>query len=1296
MQDLAIGNLCTLHFRTHLLGGARSGAGVSRRETFHATKFNSVTGRFPSKHPEITLRYIEDHEKSRDHRRCLRLFEQRRRILLPSTSGAVSGSHPQAPRNSHSQAAIVHEPLLDILSDIASDQQPLASEYDPTTDRLDWDPSFRFQHQRSHQADQLAKLAGWLKEYLLDGGAVDRDSDDEDVDEDHLDSDIEGVPVMQSRSGPLTRNRDLSEVEQDSPWYPWPNKECCVLDILRHLPRCAFSERQNSAIHWAMRMLGLHYVPTQRTMKDVEHAIQHVCGVDSIRYAGALSHVYYVNDFARLVAQELANPWVRPHLRFLPQDSGARLLEAWQGKRWLEEMDPELLTPMVRSNDQDFFIYEPTFLKNGQVCMPVCWFTRDTDIVGRVYPMSMTDRGWVVHEYTTYEVNSKDLLLAFPQLARTHHYHGLCDPCIIEGSQEVHGGPIKPWIRTTPRQGNRWRAKAQGHRVVAFPVWLYCDDTSGNVSKKWNKHNSFLFTAAGLPRRFVHREFNVHFLCTSNIAPPLEMLDGIVQQLKECQSDGVWAWDCKNMEMVLVIPSVFAMLGDNPMQSKIACHIGLMGKLFCRACWVSNGAADEENPLASRDAVADDCVIDPDVCEDMGSETSSIHSAMSNAAGTRKKAPETFAQIVDRVKRFVEIGRMRTKAETQQILASQFDCARHVGGQTMFKKQRTITGIKDTFQAFFTDKLFAISTNPVWRIKDFDPHSDTPVEILHVILLGFVKYLWRDAISCLKDQQKAVLIARLNCFNVSGLGISKLAGSTLVTYSGSLTGRDFRAVAQAAPFVLHDLLDAEAIAVWQALGNLIPMVWQPEIEDIDVYLPRLKTAIDYFLDCTCRLTPRWFNKPKFHIILHLLDHIRRFGPAMLFATEGFESYNAIIRSHSILSNHHAPSRDIARLMASSNHVRHLLCGGFFPRDKPAMSDGNSAQAPAGSVDGSPWIRATANCLIERWRSIGLAPQEFLNEQHFAEVLLRFPAPKEELMLEKTAGDCHGLGKMKTWNQTMASNHTRGLGYSNSQLFRTPESVKLVNGDACKVGDWVVWREEVLAQPPTLYWRIGEVYEILQAVGSHADIHGKANWILVRCAIVGDRSEDYQMPRVEIMDEYVAVDVAAVSCTANVQHNCVKNRCKISRSRPVYQERELTSQQSDGVHHVKPFDCILNTAQMRDAAKINPFRIPVPSLNHDTVIHAAAVQEIEVVKHRQQTQASTRPSRKGKAPAGHPITSEHVHETSVYSPNMARARRSSLRTSMTLQEVRFNLDSPQVPSPHYGSFQVSEYSYGPNA
>ena len=70
-----------------------------------------------------------------------------------------------------------------------------------------------------------------------------------------------------------------------------------------------------------------------------------------------------------------------------------------------------------------------------------------------------------------------------------------------------------------------------GCPVYAFPIWLYCDDTSGNTAKHWNKHNSFLFIPAGLLCKHIHLEYNVHFLSTSNLVKPLEMAEEIVDKI---------------------------------------------------------------------------------------------------------------------------------------------------------------------------------------------------------------------------------------------------------------------------------------------------------------------------------------------------------------------------------------------------------------------------------------------------------------------------------------------------------------------------------------------------------------------------------------------------------------------------------------------------------------------------------------------------------------------------------------------------------------------------------------------
>ena len=81
-----------------------------------------------------------------------------------------------------------------------------------------------------------------------------------------------------------------------------------------------------------------------------------------------------------------------------------------------------------------------------------------------------------------------------------------------------------------------------------------------------------------------------------------------------------------------------------------------------------------------------------------------------------------------------------------------------------------------------------------------------------------------------------LLITRVSSIDVSGLGLSPLAGHTLVQYAGSLTGRDFRAITQVAPFVLYDLVPADCYAAWIAMSKLIPLIWQHIIPDIDYHI----------------------------------------------------------------------------------------------------------------------------------------------------------------------------------------------------------------------------------------------------------------------------------------------------------------------------------------------------------------------------------------------------------------------------------------------------------------------------
>ncbi|KAL1698388.1 hypothetical protein EV121DRAFT_218261 [Schizophyllum commune] len=1006
--------------------------------------------------------------------------------------------------------------------------------------------------------------------------------------------------------------------EEGNPWYPWPNKQTCVLDILRHLPRCSFSRKQNAAIHWALQALGVENLPSDRSMDEIDSLLQRMCGIRSVRHEGKLGHVYYVNDLAGIIAQEMANPNVRDKLHFYPEDTAPCVSEAWQAERWLHELDPALTTPMVRKGNQDFYIYEPTLMRDRSVCMPIRWFMRGTATYAQAWRMravqSNGTSGWLVLNDNIVTMSLDNALLSLPHFADSYFYHDLADPSNILGkpcSCTDHSGHRNtPWTLTDPRVGNPWRQKSKGHRSVAFPTWLYCDDTSGNVSKKWNKHNSFLFTAAGLPREEVHKESNIHFLCTSNIAAPLEMLDGVVEHIEHAQQDGIWVWDAIWKELVLVIPSVLAFLGDNPMQSEMACHIGFRGRLFCRMCKVS-GASDGADE-ADEDASAPPADVDSDA-----SESNRTHTTKG-----KKRADETMEDLMKRVENFMKMGEPRSRSETEAELASQFTQACSAGGKTAYKRMKTESGVKDTFLEQLLERygVFAASTrkgrskrnrqddvdkivkdlphpctSPIWRIRDLDPHRDTPVEILHTVLLGFVKYFWRDALTRVKKADHATLINRLSSIDVSGLNVPPLSGHTLVTYGRSLTGRDFRVLAQVAPFVLQGLIEDDRLRAWVSLSAVVTLVWRPEISDINGYIAKLRAAIDNFLDDVCALTPQWFNKPKFHILLHLPDHVRRFGPAMLFATEGFESYNAIIRSASVHSNRHAPSRDIALQMARASRVRHLLSGGYFfvkperAEKDHALSDAswNRLQPGAGKSDAL------------EMKVIGKPVKSLLDIQTFG-----VHAPPALTPFAQTAHARCGLVPPSVDGTAVPTAQSPA---------RSPKSVILQDGSRCSVLDWVVWDETVAG---ACYRRIGRVQECLQLVGSEAERDGIVNGVLVQRALCGDNHGAYRMPQIQLLQEFVSLKPKALLAVVNVQHNCHDNDCKIEAMGHVVQEREQREERTFRVRHQsKPAatEFILNTAQMRSSSTLDPFRRAIPRHRTRTDIIFDAARKVADLK-----------------------------------------------------------------------------------
>ncbi|KAG1814554.1 hypothetical protein EV424DRAFT_1541383 [Suillus variegatus] len=411
----------------------------------------------------------------------------------------------------------------------------------------------------------------------------------------------------------------------------------------------------------------------------------------------------------------------------------------------------------------------------------------------------------------------------------------------------------------------------------------------------------------------LEKEFCVRFVTSSPHAAPMEMMSAMQDSIGKAAKSGTFAWDCKdNEEVMLVLYGLF--LGDdNPMHTEECSHAGLHCNYFCRTCEVG---------------------------------------------GTKeyKESDEGYSSI------FVP-GKLCTPAGTAAEIRTQFVTVLQSGASKKFKKSVASTGVKDTTTTYILDAVVEMgkklhkwvagiqpkhdsevrtisnkeledllqgstlddAINPLLGVKGFNVHQDMPTEILHMVLLGVVKYFWGQTVYLLEKD---------------GLNSPHLNADYICHYKGSLIGKHFKSLAQVMPFLIQDLLPRTVLNGWTIIGELVVHIWHTEIDDMEIYL-----TIEDVLNVTAQCTPSiLISKPKFHLLVHLPAYIRHFGPAILFSTEQYKSFNHIFQLACIYRNQQGPSQDMCRIFARQDIIKHIAMGGYWfdtASKKAGVAFGNS-------------------------------------------------------------------------------------------------------------------------------------------------------------------------------------------------------------------------------------------------------------------------------------------------------------------------------------------------------------------
>ncbi|KAI9356421.1 hypothetical protein BD770DRAFT_390206 [Pilaira anomala] len=420
-------------------------------------------------------------------------------------------------------------------------------------------------------------------------------------------------------------------------------------------------------------------------------------------------------------------------------------------------------------------------------------------------------------------------------------------------------------------------------KVVISPIVIWSDDTSGNKSKQYNVFDSYLMYLAAMPLEKRTRRENAMFLCTSDKnLQAVNMLGPIVEDLKQLE-EGIEVYSYDHNDYVLLVAPLLMLMADNPRHSQLAMHKGTSSKAPCRKC-----LRLKPRTLANLEMYVDPLTEHRHVLHDY---------------------------------------RRRDLTQLHEVIRC---------NSTDVPRYKMISD-KYSFLVNGSEKFLAL--------RAFDPTQDCPVDILHSVPLGVIKYLvdylMKKVLTAPERDHLGNIL--LSCKNKDAYSRNFRKN---LRHCGSFLGRDYKQLIQVIPTVLGMVFpdpNNTIRFISQALnylGQLCSLIYLRGVgEKYDMYMQSLRSALLNFTDALFKLdthlkdhdpsAPVFSLKPKLHILHHLVEDIERFGLALQYETESPEQFNKFIREHLFMTNRQYTSRDVAARFGKQFICRQLFNGLSF-------------------------------------------------------------------------------------------------------------------------------------------------------------------------------------------------------------------------------------------------------------------------------------------------------------------------------------------------------------------------------
>ncbi|KAJ3967593.1 hypothetical protein EV361DRAFT_973116 [Lentinula raphanica] len=614
---------------------------------------------------------------------------------------------------------------------------------------------------------------------------------------------------------------------------------------------------------------------------------------------------------------------------------------------------------------------------------------------------------------------------------------------------------------------------------IYYPLWV--DDVSGNKLKQYNKHINMYTVNSNLPGQLLQQEYFVQFLSTFPDASSSEQLAAVTDMIKATHRIPILCYNAATKSMCGIWIWIPSLPADNPQQAEEACYAGGNSNYLCRKC--KAGGPHDVAGIARSAAETRECLQ-----EQIKAAMTGVKSAVTEiqrATGTKDKVTQHWIDLL--------------LEKAQQIKHND--------------SSQTTESISAQLEAWLEEQP-GWKMNPLLDVEGLDPTQDTPLKILHTILLGIVKYVWYMLTSgkiYLGPEQKNLFVVCLQSTDLDGL-------TTMA-------------------FHVHDLVTPAQFTLIKSVGELGTMLWIHEIDNMDTYLEDLEIMIGKTLDAFASVDPaKIINKVKIHLLPHIIPDIQWFGPIIQSLTEGFKCFNVMFCLCSVFSNDQAPSRDIAQKFSGLDHVKYIISGGYY-YDDPQQEWVQASPRVLSILKSHPIIQC----------HLGWIPCESIK---YGALFCN-----SVMMTMKT--------HLFTWSLTKAASVLK----KNWSFWNNNYSVIAASGDKCVIGSWIAVRDS-----PVNTMCLQNL-----SIQTGTDSTPPNNLVTIEHFVLSpQRHPEFDLPvlyRPQGDEEvkFVIAETKEILFQLSAQHDCRS----ASGSRNVVQEHQVTLQTTNFIKHSNDDRFIIN-------------------------------------------------------------------------------------------------------------------------